>query len=89
MRRTRYGKRRRDMSAAVRPPAISPPSLTFSSMCVSRLGSTLTRVQQYAAFVRERDRAKMTKEQAMDEERRINMMIDWHDFVGTLIIIIP
>ena len=57
-------------------------------MCVSRLGRTLTRVQQYAAFVRERDRAKMTKEQAMDEERRINMMIDWHDFVGTLIIII-
>ena len=43
-------------------------------------------MQQYAAFVRERDRAKMTKEQAMDEERRINMMIDWHDFVGTLII---
>ena len=42
-------------------------------------------MQQYAAFVRERDRAKMTKEQAMDEERRINMMIDWHDFVGTLI----
>ena len=42
-------------------------------------------MQQYAAFVRERDRAKMTKEQAMDEERRINMMIDWHDFVGTLL----
>ena len=34
---------------------------------------TLTRVQQYAAFVRERDQAKMTAAQAADEERRANM----------------
>ena len=42
---------------------------------------TLSRVQQYAAFVRERDKEKLTKEQQADEDRRLNMLVDWHDFV--------
>jgi len=42
---------------------------------------TLTRVQQYAAFTRERDREKLSKEQAIEEERRAQLLVDWHDFV--------
>jgi len=41
----------------------------------------LGRVQQYAAFVREREREKQSKESAEEEERRANLLVDWHDFV--------
>ena len=42
---------------------------------------TLTRVQQYASFVRERDRAASTKRAVEDAERTAMLTIDWHDFV--------
>ena len=41
----------------------------------------LARMQQNAAFVREREREKMSKESAAEEERRANLLVDWHDFV--------
>ena len=41
-------------------------------------------MQQYAAFVRDREREKLTKESAAEEERRANLLVDWHDFVVSL-----
>ena len=42
---------------------------------------TLTRIQQYASFVRERDRTAHSKKTVEDAERNAMMTIDWHDFV--------
>ncbi|KOO53240.1 putative splicing factor 3a subunit 1-like protein [Chrysochromulina tobinii] len=42
---------------------------------------TLTRMQQFAAFVCEREREKLTKEEAAAEERRSQLLVDWHDFI--------
>ena len=42
---------------------------------------TLTRIQQYASFVRERDRAASNKRAVEDAERTAMLTIDWHDFV--------
>ena len=42
---------------------------------------TLTRIQQYASFVRERDRTAHSKRTVEDAERNAMMTIDWHDFV--------
>jgi splicing factor 3A subunit 1 len=42
---------------------------------------TLTRIQQYASFVRERDRTAHSKRTKEDAERTAMMTIDWHDFV--------
>jgi len=41
----------------------------------------LTRMFRHAAFHREKERAKLSQESAVDAERRANLLIDWQDFV--------
>ena len=62
---------------------LKPPEEVKESLAADGADSlrTLARVQQYAAYVRDRDREKLTKEQQIEEERRLNMLVDWHDFV--------
>merc|ERR1719253_289514 len=41
----------------------------------------LARMQQHAAYYRDKEREKQSKESAEEAERRANLLIDWHDFV--------
>ena len=43
------------------------------------------RMQQYSAFVLDRERDKLSKESVAEEERRANLLVDWHDFVVRLV----
>jgi splicing factor 3A subunit 1 len=42
---------------------------------------TLARIQQHAAWLRGREKERISKETAEDMERRAQLLIDWHDFV--------
>ena len=56
---------------------LKPPEEALENLRLDGGDRTRTygRIQQYGAFVRERDRAQLTKDQAADEERRAQMLV--------------